>query len=190
MTSNDNSSLDLSIDWRDRFDRDVSMLLDESRKTRSDISEIGAGVRALSDIAKNHDSRISATEKRGTTSWPLVVTVIFGIIASFISAVGLMITIGTLAFAPIWMNQSEIKQAFNNHTELDGHPRAIALHESYGPQFDSLREVDNRHTSRLDALHDEVGDIAERLAKREGNSFTAQDAAVLIERIGVLEGKP
>ena len=128
--------------------------------------------RSMNDGFGEIKSAISRIQDSRATQW-----------GPILSAVGLMVTIGTLAFAPLWMNMAELKDAFNAHATLDGHPRAMALHEQYGPRFESAKEVDQRNTHRLDKIDDKIGDITERIARREGNAFTADDARDLERQI-------
>lgn len=100
----------------------LRQLMESTMRTREDIADVSANVRALVDVSRRHESRLSAVEGRGRTSPSLVATIVFGVIASFISAVGLCIIIGGLAFTPLNSNHQKLAGEFEMHRDREGHP--------------------------------------------------------------------
>lgn len=109
------------------------------------------------DLLTDQVTALGAKTEKKDTNWGWV-----------IGAVGISITIGTLAFTPVVRDTERIERMLQQHINLDGHPETIRMHTSHGEQFNTIGE-------KLEAIADNVAENRHELDSIRGDRFSKED---------------
>lgn len=109
-----------------------------------------------------------ALKRIGKVSWPLVATIVFGIMSAGIGSTALVVTLGAMALSPIRSDIDMIHQSLNDHAARDGHAPAMIMHARSEERFETI-------ATRIAAIENDVAANTEDLNSRAGKRFNADD---------------